>query len=61
MKLIEESPSLRPYPAKVLADEYSYALGDAAEETGLDVATFPETCPYSIDQLLDLQFYPVAG
>jgi hypothetical protein len=58
LKLIQESPSLRSYPASVLAEEYSYARSEAEEETGLDADAFPETCPYSIDQILDLRFYP---
>jgi hypothetical protein len=42
----------------VLAEEYAFARSEAEEETGLDADTFPETCPYSIDQILDLRFYP---
>ncbi len=60
-KLIEESPSLRSYPASILADEYSYALADAAVETGLNADAFPPACPYSVEQILDLEFYPIAG
>ena len=58
LKLIQESPSLRAYPSSVLGEEYAFARSEAEEETGLDADTFPETCPYSIDQILDLRFYP---
>jgi Domain of unknown function DUF29 len=29
-----------------------------ADETGLPRATFPETCPWSLEQLLDEDFLP---
>jgi len=59
LKVMKESPSLRSYPDAVLAEEYAYACAEAAVETGLDVEIFPRICPYSVDQILDLQFYPV--
>jgi hypothetical protein len=59
-KLVKESPSLRSYPMQVLAEEYEYARSDAAGETGLPARVFPENCPYDIDEILDLDFYPQA-
>jgi hypothetical protein len=56
--LIEESPSLRPYPATVLARAHRPARLAASGETGLSLETFPETCPYAIEQVLDLDFPP---
>jgi Domain of unknown function DUF29 len=49
---IEDSPSLKNYPAQILDKEYERACRAAARQTGLDLATFPLTCPYSIDQVL---------
>ena len=57
-KLIKESPSLRSHPNAVLGEEYEYARSDAAEETGLDLSVFPIGCPFSIENILDLSFYP---
>ena len=57
-KLIKESPSLKSYPSAVLNDEYGYAREDAAEETGLDRKAFPETCPFTMGQILDIAYYP---
>jgi hypothetical protein len=54
-RLLEESPSLRPYPGEQLAKSYAYARRDAAGETGL---TMPEACPWPIEQVLDLDFMP---
>lgn len=57
-KVVKESPSLRNYDRSVLAEEYEYARAEAAEETGLAIERFPETCPYSLDQIRRLDFYP---
>lgn len=56
--LIEESPSLRRHPARVLAKEYQAARKVAAIETGLPVETFPELCPFRIEDVLDEDFLP---
>src|ERR1043166_9459770 len=58
LKRLQESPSLRGYPAEVLDEEYAIAREKAAAETGLRAATFPKTCPYPIDQVLDPDFLP---
>jgi Domain of unknown function DUF29/Putative antitoxin of bacterial toxin-antitoxin system, YdaS/YdaT len=58
LKRLQESPSLRGYPAEILDEEYAIAREKAAAETGLRAATFPKTCPYTIDQVLDLDFLP---
>jgi hypothetical protein len=57
-KIINESPSLRAYPAEVLNEEYVYARADAADETGLEIGTFPERCPFAISDVLDLDYLP---
>jgi hypothetical protein len=56
--LIEESPSLRDLPAERLARAYTRARIQAMEQTGLPLATFPESCPWSLDELLDEDFWP---
>lgn len=58
LKRLQESPSLRGYPAEVLDEEYAIAREKASAETGLRAGTFPKTCPYTIDQVLDLDFLP---
>jgi DNA-binding transcriptional regulator YdaS (Cro superfamily) len=58
LKRLQESPSLRGYPAEALDEEYAIAREKAAAETGLRAATFPKTCPYTIDQVLDPDFLP---
>jgi DNA-binding transcriptional regulator YdaS (Cro superfamily) len=58
LRRLQESPSLRGYPGEVLEEEYAIARDKAAAETGLRAATFPKTCPYTIDQVLDPDFLP---
>lgn len=59
-KVIKESPSLRGHPAKSLAEEYAYAVPEAADETGLSEEVFPAKCPFAIEQILDLSWLPDA-
>jgi hypothetical protein len=54
--LIEESPTLAPYPAAKLADAYGRGREDAEAETGL--LDLPEACPWTIEQVLDRSFWP---
>jgi hypothetical protein len=37
-------------------DAYAAARLEASGETDLDVATFPETCPYDWDAILNREF-----
>jgi len=60
-KLIDESPCLHDYPAQRLAPAYRHARQQAADETGLPLATFPETCPWSPEQVLAEYFWPDEG
>lgn len=55
-RVLQESPSLRRYPQEVLRDEYSLARSEAAEETGLSENASPETCPFTIEEILDPSF-----
>lgn len=57
-RIVKESPSLRSHPRQALADEYAIARLEAAGETRLDETVFPEDCPFSIQQVLDAQFFP---
>jgi hypothetical protein len=60
-KLLDESPSLRVYPAKVLPEEYALARVKAAAETGIPEDAFPEVCPFTIDEVLDRTFLPTGS
>jgi hypothetical protein len=56
--VLERSHSLQTYPAQRLALAYRRAQRDAITVTGLPALTFPEACPWSLDQLLDPDFLP---
>jgi hypothetical protein len=55
---ITDSPSLRTFPADILARAYSTARIRAAGETGLPLNAFPVTCPFTIAEVLSLDFVP---
>ncbi|SFZ82979.1 protein of unknown function DUF29 [Devosia enhydra] len=56
--LIEDSPSLRAYPGTMIDRQYRLARLEASGETDLPEHTFPETCPWTIAQILDPDFLP---
>jgi len=56
--LLSDSPSLRPQLQDELQDTYISASLLASGETGLAEADFPEKCPFTIDQLLDPDYWP---
>lgn len=58
--LLEDSPSLRREVSGLLTRWYPLARQDAADETGLPLATFPEACPWTAEQVLDTDFWPEA-
>lgn len=55
---IEDSPSLAGYPGEVFERCYRDAREQAAAETGLPPATFPDEPPFSLEQALDPGFLP---
>lgn len=56
---LQRSPSLRPRLPEFLAWAYPRARKAAAEETRLPLATFPDTCPCTLEQLQDDEFLPL--
>ncbi|HEY8567137.1 MAG TPA: DUF29 domain-containing protein [Beijerinckiaceae bacterium] len=56
--VLDDSPSLRAHPDAILDKTYLAARLLAAKETGIDFTLFPETCPFTIEQVLDEEFWP---
>ncbi|KQT89062.1 DUF29 domain-containing protein [Methylobacterium sp. Leaf466] len=56
--LIDVSPSLGSWPEAVLDKAYRLGHVRAAGETGMAERLFPATCPYTLAQVLDEDFYP---
>ena len=56
--LLEDSPSLRRLLTEALAYSYPRARRAASRETELPLSTFPDACPYTLEQLLNDEFWP---
>ena len=57
-RLLRQSPSLAPLVPQTIQEEYAEARQRASEETGLPLGTFPETCPWTAEQVLHTAFWP---
>lgn len=57
-RILEASPSLKPYPARSVAGSFTIGLDKAIHETQLPESAFPDTCPYTAKQILDDSFWP---
>ncbi|NEP17726.1 MAG: DUF29 domain-containing protein [Leptolyngbya sp. SIO4C1] len=55
---IQDSPSLKHYPAETLASSYQRGRRQAATQTGLAIDLFPETCPYDLSDILNEAWLP---
>ncbi|XWK87323.1 MAG: DUF29 domain-containing protein [Phormidium sp.] len=56
--LLQESLSLKPYLPDAISEVYKYALKLAMSETSLSKESFTQECPYSLEQILDFEFFP---
>ena len=57
-RVLQESPSLRREVAKLSRDQYVAARDAASAETGFAPSTFPQSLPFTPEQILDDDFYP---
>jgi hypothetical protein len=55
---LADNPSLKAKLKDATTLAYRYARRDAATETGLDDSSFPAVCPWSFEQLMDVDFWP---
>jgi hypothetical protein len=55
---LDDSPSLHPRLEELVAARYPVVRRNAMRETGLPIATFPDPCPFSAEELLDEAFWP---
>jgi hypothetical protein len=56
--LLEDSPSLKPELNLQMQHAYELARLSAANETGMDEESFPDSCEYSLAEILLEEFYP---
>jgi len=57
-QVLETSPSLRREAVPLLARRYPGARRLASAETGLPLQTFAAECPWTVEQVLDHDFFP---
>ena len=58
---LEDNPSLKSNLPETLSRAYGNAAILAPGETRLPKATFPATCPWSFEQIMDEEFWPEAS
>ena len=56
--ILEQSPSLRRTVPDALRARYALAREHASTQTHLPLDTFPATCPWAPEQVLDTDFWP---
>jgi hypothetical protein len=56
--IIDDSPSLKSFPADIFAEAFAAGRRAAIDETGLQAKSFPKEAPFTIDQALDPWFFP---
>jgi hypothetical protein len=54
--VLDDNPGLKSRVSEAIDRAYRGARIDAAKETGLDETEFPETCPYSFDDIAKRSF-----
>jgi hypothetical protein len=57
-EILESSPSLRDHVSKSMHAAFIGATVAASEETGLMIGIFPDECPFSVDEAIDIEFFP---
>ena len=63
LKLVDhlaDNPSLKPHTPDAITAAYRVGRIEAVAETGLGKTTFPPTCPWTFDQIMDSDFWPEA-
>nr|VFJ48837.1 MAG: protein of unknown function DUF29 [Candidatus Kentron sp. FW]VFJ57062.1 MAG: protein of unknown function DUF29 [Candidatus Kentron sp. FW] len=55
---LQDNPSLASKLPEAMERGYRYAINGAVKETGLTENTFPASCPWSFEQVIDNDFLP---
>ena len=59
-RILEDSPSLALLPGDMLEQEYRRARRKALRDSRLASARVPSACPFTVEQALDVDFWPGA-
>ncbi len=57
-RLLQRNPGLGPRRGELFVDAYADARATAAIDTDRPVGSFPATCPYTLAQATDWNFWP---
>ncbi|HEY9012937.1 MAG TPA: DUF29 domain-containing protein [Devosia sp.] len=57
-RIVKRSASLASYPAASLDGSFVVGKTNAMDDTKLPESAFPERCPYTVEQVLDITFFP---
>ncbi len=57
-EILADSPSLNAQLVDFLETEYRRARRIATSETGLPMNTFSDQCPFTVEQVLDAEYWP---
>jgi hypothetical protein len=57
-RLLRDNPSFRQHVPRLLQEDYAAVRKEASRETGVPLATFPEACPWTPEQVVDDDFWP---
>ena len=60
-RVLKKNPGLRPQRTDRFAEAYADARKLAALETDLSLSTFSESCPFTLEQAMDEDFWPEAA
>ena len=55
---LDENPGLKPQLDEIVKKAYRLAVIQAARETKISKAVFPECCPWTLVQFIENGFYP---
>lgn len=58
LDIFSESPSLKSYFTEVVDQSYIHARKLAYSTTNLPLERFPETCPFTQEQILNIDYWP---
>lgn len=56
--VISDNPGLKPQIPELLNNAYRLAKVEASNQTGLDESMFPETCPWTLEQVRNAGYFP---
>jgi hypothetical protein len=55
---LETHPGMHQHVPAILVRAWRKARREASHQTGLSLATFPQACPWTLERLLDRDFWP---